>query len=168
MWILMDVPVSEPSCVLLRNTFYSCAIFALGAALCKSNIPWDVETVGSPFKRMLMTVTERQVSGERNYQVWMGHHVHSDCCSSAHLWNTKNRNECSLYVVLYLRSTVRLFTSLLSSSSAPLSLLPYLVQVRHEVAVWGNDLLQYAVLHFVHVAAMYWAHICPIGTFLHL
>ena len=39
----------------------------------------DVETVVSPSQRMLMKVTERQVSEERNYQVWMGHPVHSDC-----------------------------------------------------------------------------------------
>ena len=58
--------------MLLRNAFYSWAIFALGAAICKSNIPWDVETVGSLFQRMLMKVTERQLSEERNYQVWMG------------------------------------------------------------------------------------------------
>ena len=39
----------------------------------------DVGTVVSPSQRMLMKVTERQVSEERNYQVWMGHPVHSDC-----------------------------------------------------------------------------------------
>jgi len=39
----------------------------------------DVETVVSPSQRMLIKVTERQVSEERNYQVWMGHPVHSNC-----------------------------------------------------------------------------------------
>ena len=40
----------------------------LGCGECGVSIPEDVDE-GS----------ERQVSEERNYQVWMGHPVHSDC-----------------------------------------------------------------------------------------
>jgi len=39
----------------------------------------DVGTVVSPFQRMLMKVTERQVLEERNYHMWMGHPVRPDC-----------------------------------------------------------------------------------------
>ena len=39
----------------------------------------DVGTVVCPSQRMLMKVTETQVLEERNYQVWMGHPVRSNC-----------------------------------------------------------------------------------------